>query len=202
MSSAIDNSRTRSATRNAEAPAAQAVAVSLQETKKARVTLASVPRRIAGAAIDALLIMVVVGVITPTLRSEGTVKQIRIDAQTGEQIMINPHAELFDIADLLPFLVTAVYLIVAIATLGRTMGGWVVGITCVNAKTGGRPGWAVSTKRWFALFGIAAVLSIVPVIGPWAWLVTIAIGISPLWDRSGWLRGYHDRFAGDIVVRG
>jgi len=165
------------------------------------VRLASMPRRIAGAAIDAMLIMVVVGIIAPLFRGSTGVVQIRIDAVTGEQVMLNPHAGLFDIAAALPFLVTAGYVIVLIALWGRTLGGWAVGIRCLNAETGGRPGWAVASKRWLVLFGLAGVLAVVPIIGTWAWILPIVIGLSPLWDPSGWLRGYHDRFAGDIVVR-
>lgn len=168
---------------------------------KPPVVLASVPRRMAGAVIDSLLVLVALAVVTPWLRPETAVIQVRIDAVTGERTTIDPHAGIFDLVAVLPFLLTAAYFIVFIALWGRTLGGWAVGVRCLNARTGGRPGWAVSAKRWGVLFGIAGVLSIVPVIGPWSWLLTIAIGVSPLWDRTGWLRGYHDRFAGDIVVR-
>ena len=44
-------------------------------------------------------------------------------------------------------------------------------------------------------------LAFAPIVGGWAWLVTLVIGLSPAWDRSGRLRGYADRFAGDLVVR-
>jgi hypothetical protein len=83
---------------------------------------------------------------------------------------------------------------------GRTLGGWAVGIRCVRADTGARPGWALSTRRWFALYGAAGLLGFVPVIGPFAWLVTLIVGLSPMWDSTRLLRGYADHLGDDVVV--
>ena len=43
-------------------------------------------------------------------------------------------------------------------------------------------------------------MSFIPVVGPFAWLMTLLVGLSPLWDSAGRLRGYADQFAGDLVV--
>lgn len=162
--------------------------------------LASMPERIAGAAIDALILAVLTSLIAARLTPDlVATTQVRITA-SGERIVIAaPGPDLW--LTLLPVALTAIYLIVFIAVWGRTPGGWAIGIRCVRADTGGRPGWLMATKRWALLFGVAGALSFLPVVGPWAWLVTVVIGLSPLWDRTGLLRGYHDVFAGDLVVR-
>ena len=98
-------------------------------------------------------------------------------------------------------LLTAAYVVPLMALWGRTLGGWCVGIRCVRTDSGAAPGWGVSLRRWLLLYGIAGVLAFLPVVGGWAWLVTLVVGLSPAWDGSGRLRGYADRFAGDIVVR-
>lgn len=163
---------------------------------------ASLPQRILGGAIDAILIAVVVGLSGAWIaaRTQTTV-QVRIDAATGERIVVDPAAGPLHLLTALPVLLTALYVIVGIALAGRTLGGWAVGIRCIRARTGGRPGWGVAVRRWAILFGVAAVLGLVPVIGPWAWLATVAVALSPVLDRTGWMRGWQDRIAGDLVVR-
>jgi len=75
-----------------------------------------------------------------------------------------------------------------------------VGIRCVRADTGGRPGWALSCRRWLMLYGIAGALSFAPYVGPFAWLISLVVGLSPLWDSTHRLRGYADHVGRDVVV--
>ncbi len=182
------------------APAPRAGAPS--EGQRVRVIpVASLPRRVAGAAIDAIIIMVISGLLMSWLRPSGSPVQVRIDAVTGERVVIGGPGVFVDLVGWIPAILTAAYMITLIALWGRTPGGWSVGIRCIRADNGGRPGWGVASRRWLVLFGLAAATSLVPVIGPWAWLITVVVGFSPLLDRSGWLRGFHDRFAGDLVIR-
>lgn len=165
-----------------------------------QVVPASVPRRLLGGLLDSVLILVIVGLIWSRVAPSSVPVQVRIDAQTGERIVLGQQMWTPDWLGLLSFTVAAVYLITFIALAGRTPGGWAVGIRCIRADTGGRPGWSVSARRWFVLLGIPASIGLLPVIGPWAWLLTLAIALSPLLDRSGRMQGFHDRFAGDLVV--
>jgi len=183
-----------------QAPQPRTVAP-VEQSRTPVVPLASVPRRLAGAAIDAVIIMVISGFLMTWMRPTGTPIQVRVDALTGERTVIGGPGLFVELIGWVPAIVTAAYMISLIAVWGRTPGGWAVGIRCIRADTGARPGWTVATRRWLVLFGLAAVTSVIPVIGPWAWLITVAVGISPLWDRTGWLRGYHDKFAGDLVIR-
>lgn len=164
-------------------------------------TLASLPLRAGGAAIDMVLLIVVAGLITARLDSlTAGVTRIRIDAQSGERTI--------DTAMTLPLwlplailvVLTAAYTIPLMAIWGRTLGGLVVGIRCVRADTGSRPGWALSARRWFALYGAAGLLSFIPVIGSFAWLAILIVGLSPLWDGTRRMRGYADHIGGDLVI--
>jgi uncharacterized RDD family membrane protein YckC len=161
---------------------------------------ASVPRRLVGAFVDGLLILAVVALVWSRVAPQGAPVQVRISAETGERIsagapLINP-----DWLSVLTFAVAAVYVIAFLALAGRTPGGWAVGIRCIRADTGGKPGWAMSSRRWLVLLGIPAAIGLLPIIGPWAWVLTIAVLLSPLADRSGRVQGIHDRVAGDLVI--
>lgn len=168
----------------------------------ARLTVvpASVPRRLVGALVDGLLILAVVALVWSRVAPQGAPVQVRISAETGERITLG--APLFnpDWLSVLTFAVAAVYVIAFLALAGRTPGGWAVGIRCIRADTGGKPGWAMSTRRWLVLLGIPAAVGLLPIIGPWAWVITIAVLLSPLADRSGKVQGIHDRVAGDLVI--
>ncbi len=161
---------------------------------------ASMPRRLAGAFVDGLLILALVALVWSQVAPSGAPVQVRIDAQTGERIIIGQSLFNPDWLSVLTFAVAAVYFIVFLAVAGRTPGGWAVGIRCIRADTGGRPGWSASTRRWLVILGIPAVIGLLPVIGSWAWLLTLVVAVTPLADRSGRMQGIHDRAAGDLVV--
>lgn len=163
--------------------------------------LAPMQRRLGGAAIDMALLIVVSGIVASLLEGmTAGVTRVRIDAQTGERTV---DAGL-SLPAWLPLAVlvilTAAYTIVLMAVWGRTLGGWAVGIRCARADSGQRPGWQLSIRRWFILYGAAGVLAFVPVIGPFAWILTLVVGLSPLWDSTHRLRGYADHIGHDIVV--
>lgn len=164
-------------------------------------TLAPMSRRVAGAAIDMVLLIAVSGVVASLLErlTEG-VTRVRIDAETGQRTVDSAVAlpTWLPLAILVVF--TAAYTITLMALWGRTLGGVAMGIRCVSAETGAPPGWSPSTRRWLALYGAAGMLAFAPVVGPVAWLVTLVVGLSPLWDRARLLRGYADYAGGDVVV--
>ena len=166
-----------------------------------RLVLAPLALRVAGAAIDLVLLLVVSGVISAALlhAAPGTT-QVRIDS-SGARSAVAITGQPTWLPLLVFALVTALYVVPLMALWGRTIGGWCVGIRCARSDTGASPGWGVSLRRWALLYGLASIVGFLPVIGGFAWLITLVVGLSPAWDRSGRLRGYADRFAGDIVVR-
>jgi hypothetical protein len=164
-------------------------------------TLAPMPRRIAGAAIDMVLLVAVAGMASSLLEGlTAGITRVRVDAQSGERTVDASLSLPLWLPLAILVLLTALYTIPLMAVWGRTLGGWAVGIRCVRADTGARPGWGLSTRRWFALYGAAGLLGFVPVIGPFAWLVTLIVGLSPMWDSTRLLRGYADHLGDDVVV--
>lgn len=166
-----------------------------------RFITAPMSRRIGGAFIDLLILLVIAGALSSliTTIAPGTA-QVRIDAE-GTRTVIAGTQQMTWLPMLVFVILTALYVVPMMALLGRTVGGFLVAIRCVRSDTGAAPGWGVSLRRWFLLYGIAGALGFAPYVGGFAWLVTLIIGLSPLWDTTGRLRGYADRFAGDIVVR-
>jgi hypothetical protein len=158
-------------------------------------------RRVTGAAIDMALLIFLAGTSASLLeRMTAGVTRVRIDEESGQRA-VEAGLSLplwLPLALLVTF--TAAYTIVLMAVFGRTLGGWAVGIRCVRADTGGRPGWSLSVRRWFLLYGAAGLLAFAPVIGPFAWVITLVVGLSPLWDATQRLRGYADHLGHDIVV--
>ena len=171
--------------------------------------VATLPWRIAGGVIDALLVVVVSGLTGAWLsNAELRTTQVRIDAVSGASSVISSATSPPWFLAAMPVLITAVYTIVLIGLWGRTVGGWAVGIRCVplSPRTGAplihhRPGLVVAAKRWLVLYGIAGLISMIPVLGGLSWLVILVVALSPLWDRSGRMQGLQDRFAGDLVIR-
>ena len=166
-----------------------------------RYVLAPLTHRLLGAAIDLVLLLVIAGVVSAAVLGATTgVTQVRIGADGQRSLVGAPGQPLW-----LPLLVftvlTALYVVPLMAIWGTTVGGWCLRIRCVRADNGATPGWGVSVRRWLLLYGVAGALAFLPVVGGWAWLATLIVGLSPAWDRSHRLRGYADRFAGDIVVR-
>lgn len=170
-------------------------------TEKPALVLASLQRRVAGAAIDMALLVVAAGLLSAMFESwTAGITRVRIDAESGQRSV---HAAI-SLPEWLPLALlvglTAAYTIVLMTLWGRTIGGWAVGIRCVHADSGQRPTWIMSTRRWFALYGAAGLLAFAPVIGPFTWVLTLVVGLSPLWDGSRRLRGYADHLGQDVVV--
>jgi uncharacterized RDD family membrane protein YckC len=97
-----------------------------------------------------------------------------------------------------------VYVVIATAVVGRTIGKLVVGTKVIAADDGRVPGFLRSSLRWLAV-SWGAVLELA--FGRWpigiatAIFVVQVITYAPiLWDISG--RGWHDRVADTIVLRG
>ncbi len=159
------------------------------------------PRRVAGAAIDLVIVVAIAGVLSARLEGmTAGITRVRIDDESGQRTIDASVSLPLWLPLVILVVVSAVYTIPLMAIWGRTVGGMLVGIRCVRADTGARPGWDSSVRRWLALYGVAGILGLTPIIGPFAWLLTLLVGLSPLWDGSRSLRGYADHFGGDIVI--
>ncbi|MFI5657333.1 RDD family protein [Streptomyces sp. NPDC051684] len=88
------------------------------------------------------------------------------------------------------YLIMFLYEWLMIATVGATLGKMAVGIRVVNSETGGKPG-----------FGGALVRILIPIAGVIVCFVgQLLVFLSPFWDKSGRLQGWHDKAAKTAVV--
>lgn len=164
-------------------------------------SLAPLSLRVAGAAIDMLLLLVVAGLLTAWLAQRYTgIVQVRID-ESGATSVVSPAALPAWTGVLVWIVLSALYTVPLMAIWGRTVGGWCVGIRALRVETSGPLGWTASARRWLLLYGVAGMASWLPVVGALAWLLILVVGLSPMWDSSRRLRGYADHWAGDVVVR-
>lgn len=185
------------------ASATRAASVGRAEPSSARAThsLAPMNLRVVGAAIDFGLLIVVAGLLSSWLSQRfGGVVQIRFDSAGGREA-VEPFVLPGWTPALLMVTLSALYTIPLMAVWGRTIGGWCVGIRCVRIDSGRALGWSSSARRWVLLYGVAGSLALLPLLGALTWVVTLVIGLSPLWDSTRRLRGYADHWADDVVVR-
>lgn len=90
---------------------------------------------------------------------------------------------------LLTVLITLAYEMVLIAIKGQTVGKMVVGVKVVRSQDGQVPGFGPSFMRWL----IPAAASAVCGLG-------IVVYLSPLFDSSGRVQGWHDKAANTLVI--
>ncbi|MCU1365370.1 MAG: hypothetical protein JWL72_2720 [Ilumatobacteraceae bacterium] len=94
------------------------------------------------------------------------------------------------------------YVIVATAVFGRTVGKFAAGTAVVAHRTAEPPGWMRSTLRWLTTSWPAVATIVVPNLPVWVDVlafVGLVLTYSPLlWDAER--RGFHDRAADTVVV--
>jgi uncharacterized RDD family membrane protein YckC len=78
-----------------------------------------------------------------------------------------------------------------LAYKGATLGKMALGIKVVNQVTGQIPGYGPAFVRPLVPFAASLFCS----------LLTLLVYLSPLFDHSGRLQGWHDRAANDLVIK-
>ncbi|MET8469916.1 RDD family protein [Streptomyces sp. NPDC006422] len=156
---------------------------------------ASMGRRFGARAIDGVLLGVVYSIISfaGVLGSVASFQDCDPYASDYESCVNDASSSVFGavlaIMGVLMALVL-VYEVVMIATIGATLGKLAVGIRVVNSETGAKPG-----------FGAALVRYLIPMVGAFVCYVgAILVYLSPFWDKSGRLQGWHDKAAKTAVV--
>jgi uncharacterized RDD family membrane protein YckC len=111
-----------------------------------------------------------------------------VDPQTGQASAAGAAALFGTIA--LAAVLGLLYEVVLIALKGQTVGKMALGIAVVRSADGGVPGWGPSTVRW-----------LIPLVGAFVCYVgAILVYLSPLFDSSGRMQGWHDKAANTLVV--
>ncbi|MET8295399.1 MULTISPECIES: RDD family protein [unclassified Streptomyces] len=89
------------------------------------------------------------------------------------------------------FLITLLYEWLMIAFAGATLGKMALGLKVVKENTGQAPGLGGGFIRW-----------IIPIVGAFlCYIGAVLVYLSPFFDNSGKLQGWHDRAAGTLVVK-
>ncbi|NED15347.1 RDD family protein [Streptomyces sp. SID9124] len=88
-------------------------------------------------------------------------------------------------------LITLLYEWLMISLMGATLGKKILGLKVVKENTGLNPGLGAGFIRW-----------IIPIVGAFlCYIGAILTYLSPFFDNSGKLQGWHDRAAGTLVVK-
>jgi uncharacterized RDD family membrane protein YckC len=89
-----------------------------------------------------------------------------------------------------------VYFFICIAVWGRTLGGKILGLHCVNID-GDKPAWEASGIRASVPFGFN-LLGLIPILGAVASIVDLVNYLAMLWspEKQTWM----DKAAGTYVV--
>ncbi|MEU8893245.1 RDD family protein [Streptomyces sp. NPDC048442] len=88
-------------------------------------------------------------------------------------------------------LIALLYEWLMVSIWGATLGKMVLGVKVVKEGTGQAPGLGAGFIRW-----------IIPMVGSlFCGLGTLLVYLSPFFDNSGKLQGWHDRAGGTIVIK-
>ncbi|NUQ97727.1 MAG: RDD family protein [Streptomyces sp.] len=84
------------------------------------------------------------------------------------------------------------YDVIFVATAGSTPGKMILGMRIVNSRTGQKPGFGAALVRWGFPIGLGYIT---------CGLGYVLIVISPFFDNTGQLRGWHDKAANTLVIK-
>lgn len=87
------------------------------------------------------------------------------------------------------FVATVLYEFVMIAVKGQTIGKMVTGVKVVDQRNGQNPGWGASFMR-----------ILIPQIANFFCGLGLLVYLSPMFDSSGRMQGWHDNVANDLVI--
>ncbi|MFF5895134.1 RDD family protein [Streptomyces argenteolus] len=164
------------------------------------VQVATMGRRLGARAIDGVVIGVLYGILSAIgLAGALGIAESTDDCGTymdpGYQDCVN-EASAGIIATMLGMilifaLITLLYEWLMIAFLGATVGKMAVGLRVVKENTGQNPGIGGGFIRY-----------IIPIVGVFlCYIGALLVYLSPFFDNSGKLQGWHDRAAGTLVIK-
>ncbi|MFB6502311.1 MULTISPECIES: RDD family protein [unclassified Streptomyces] len=164
------------------------------------VQVASMGRRFGARLLDGLIIGVLYGILTAVgvagaLGLAESAEDCGSALDPGYQSCVNEASGSIIVTMLgmiaLFGLITLLYEWLMIALAGATLGKMALGLKVVKENTGQNPGLGGGFIRW-----------IIPIVGAFlCYIGAILVYLSPFFDNSGKLQGWHDRAAGTIVVK-
>ncbi|MFD0337417.1 RDD family protein [Streptomyces sp. NPDC127117] len=164
------------------------------------VQVASMGRRLGARCIDAAVIGVLYGILSAiglagAMGIAKSVDDCGSSLDPGYQSCVN-EASSGIIATMLGMilifgLITLLYEWLMISLLGATLGKMALGLKVVKENTGLNPGLGGGFIRW-----------IIPIVGVFlCYIGALLVYLSPFFDNSGKLQGWHDRAAGTLVIK-
>ncbi|MGW1184121.1 RDD family protein [Streptomyces drozdowiczii] len=84
------------------------------------------------------------------------------------------------------------YDVIFVSTMGTTPGKMILGMRIVNSRTGQKPSFGPALVRWGFPIGLGYIT---------CGLGYVLIVISPFFDNTGQLRGWHDKAANTLVIK-
>lgn len=133
--------------------------------------------RFLGLLIDSLILAVPIGVVLLVLIGPTIIEAVNDPVLDPETVnMAIPTVSLI----IAVALIHGVYFVVGLHKFGRTIGGRVMGIRCVDAE-GNHPTWGASFIRWGVVEGFN-LLTNVPVVGLFAFPLLIINYLAMLWS--------------------
>ncbi|MFE7261371.1 RDD family protein [Streptomyces sp. NPDC057592] len=84
------------------------------------------------------------------------------------------------------------YDVIFVSTMGTTPGKMILGMRIVNSRTGQKPTFGPALVRWGFPIGLGYITCA---------LGYVLIVISPFFDNTGQLRGWHDKAANTLVIK-
>ncbi len=96
------------------------------------------------------------------------------------------------LADLLLAVFMIAYEVIFVSSMGATPGKKLLGLHVTDIRTGGIPSFGAALVRWGFPIGLGLIT---------CGLGAILIYISPFFDNSGRLRGWHDKAANTLVLK-
>ena len=150
------------------------------------VKIASFGQRVVARIVDAVVLFVAYLIIS--LLGIGAVSST-VDPNTGE--VSGGGVAAFFVAYLVLLVLGVAYEVVMIALKGQTVGKMVMGVKVVQQANGEIAGWGPSFIRYI----IPALASAIT-----CGLGGLLVYLSPLFDKSGRMQGWHDNAANDLVI--
>lgn len=153
------------------------------------VTYGQMGPRFVARLIDGVIVGAVLGILGAVLLG-GAATQVSVDESTGQATGLGAFFAAYFGFLALAIVLGLAYEIGLIATRGATIGKQVMGLKVVSEQTGGVPGWGPAILRWL----IPQLGGLVCGIG------ALVVLLSPLWDNTGRMQGWHDKVAKTLVL--
>jgi uncharacterized RDD family membrane protein YckC len=148
------------------------------------VKVATIGSRALARIIDSVILYAIVGILYFVLVG-GTAAATDGSDSSGGSIIAASFAFLG-----ISVLITILYELVMIAIKGQTLGKMIMGIKVVRSSDGQVPGFGPAFMRW-----------LLPMIGSFLCYVgALLVYLSPLFDSSGRVQGWHDKAANTLVI--